>query len=250
MWAMSEGHRLTGRTALVTGSGRRLGQAFALGLAEAGADLAVHFHGSDEGAQETAAKVRALGRRAELFQADLGDVQQAIELISRVARVLAGLDILVNSASIFEPLTAEATDLDAWVRHMRVNLTAPFFLTQALARYLAGQPGSVVNVLDWRALHPGPDHVPYTISKAGLAAATSSLAQAYAPALRVNALALGAILPPSDGGSDFPDLPIQGVPAGRWGTVDEAVAGLLFLITGPSYMTGQVVAIDGGRHLI
>ncbi len=247
---MDDHKPLAGRTALVTGSGRRLGQAFALGLAQSGADLAVHYHGSDSGAQQTASQARALGRRAELFQADLGDVQQAIDLISRVAREMHALDILVNSASIFEPLTAETTDLDAWVRHMRLNLTAPFFLIQALARHLAGRPGSVVNVLDWRALHPGADHVPYTISKAGLAAATRSLALAYAPSLRVNALALGAILPPSDLGPEAADKPIQGVPAGRWGSVAEAVEGLMFLVAGPDYMTGQIVYVDGGRHLV
>ena len=240
---------LKGRTALVTGSGRRLGRAFALGLAAAGADVAVHFHGSREGAQETADEASRHGVRADVFQADLGDVAQAAGLIERVSSTMGQVNILVNSAAIFEPIGPDETDLDAWVRHMRINLTSPFFLTQAFARQLDRKPGSVVNVLDWRALRPGTDHFPYTVSKGGLAVVTKSLAQAYAPHIRVNALALGAILPPSDGGGARSDAPIQGTPAARWGTVEEAVHGLVFLVGGPEYVTGQILYVDGGRHL-
>lgn len=240
---------LEGHTALVTGAGRRLGRAFALGLAAAGADLAVHFHGSRAGAQKTADAASGHGVRADIFQADLGDVAQAAELIESVSSTMGRVDVLVNSAAIFEPIGADETDLDAWVRHMRINLTSPFFLTQAFARRLDGQPGTVVNILDWRALHPGTDHFPYTVSKAGLAAVTKSLAQAYAPQIRVNALALGAILPPSDGDGTTSDAPIQGTPAARWGTVEEAVRGLVFLVGGPEYVTGQILYVDGGRHL-
>jgi pteridine reductase len=240
---------LEGHTALVTGAGRRLGRAFALGLAAAGANLAVHYHGSEAGAQETAAKARGEGVEAVTFQANLGDVVQAAGLINQVSESMGVVDILVNSASVFEPLGPDDTDLDAWMRHMRINLTSPFFLTQAFARRLEGGPGSVVNILDWRALRPGPDHFPYTVSKAGLAAVTRSLAQAYAPQIRVNALALGAILPPSDASGNDPDRPIEAVPAERWGTVDEAVEALLFLAGGPAYVTGQILYVDGGRHL-
>jgi pteridine reductase len=240
---------LKGHVALVTGAGRRLGRAFALGLAAAGTDLAIHFHGSREGAQKTADDASGQGVRADIFRADLGDVAQAAGLIDSVSSAMGRVDILVNSAAIFEPIGPDETDLDAWVRHMRINLTSPFFLTQAFARQLDGQPGAVVNVLDWRALRPGADHFPYTVSKAGLAAVTKSLAQAYAPHIRVNALALGAILPPSDGGGATSDAPIQGTPAARWGTVEEAVRGLVFLVGGPEYVTGQILYVDGGRHL-
>ncbi len=234
---------------MVTGAGRRLGRAFALGLAAAGADLAIHYHGSRDGAEATAAEAGQHGVRTGMFQANLGDVQQAAKLIDSAASAMGRVDVLVNSAAIFEPLGPDETDLDAWVRHMRINLTSPFFLTQAFARRLDGAPGSVVNVLDWRALRPGADHFPYTVSKAGLAAVTKSLAQAYAPHIRVNALALGAILPPSDHGDSPSDAPIEDVPAARWGAVEEAVQGLVFLVGGPAYVTGQILYIDGGRHL-
>jgi NAD(P)-dependent dehydrogenase (short-subunit alcohol dehydrogenase family) len=240
---------LSGHTALVTGAGRRLGRAFALRLAAAGANLAVHFHGSEDGAQETAAEAHKLGVQAATFQANMANVQQAAELIDQVTSGMGRVDILINSAAIFESLTPDDTDLDAWVRHMRINLTAPFFLTQAFARRLGKEAGAVVNILDWRALRPGVDHFPYSVSKAGLAAVTKSLAQAYAPHIRVNALALGAILPPSDRKGEPDDSPILGVPAARWGTIDEAVEALLFLVGGPAYVTGQILYVDGGRHL-
>jgi pteridine reductase len=112
---------------------------------------------------------------------------------------------------------------------------------------LAGKSGRILNILDWRALRPGKDHLPYTISKAGLAALTQSLAQAFAPHISVNGLALGAVLPPTDG-SDTSWVE-QVVPAGRWASLDEVNEALLFLLTGPDYITGEILHLDGGRHV-
>jgi pteridine reductase len=108
--------------------------------------------------------------------------------------------------------------------------------------------GRIVNILDWRALRPGRDHLPYTISKSALAALTQSLAAALAPQITVNALALGAILPPSDG-SDTTGL-LQFVPVRRWASLDEVDEALLFLLEGPAYITGEILHVDGGRHLV
>ncbi|MGW8249516.1 MAG: SDR family oxidoreductase, partial [Anaerolineales bacterium] len=154
-----------------------------------------------------------------------------------------------NNASIFEPLGWDDTDYSKWQRHLQVNLTTPFLLSQAFARQLPeDKSGRIVNLLDWRALRPGPDHLPYTISKAGLYALTSSLAAALAPRITVNGLALGAILPPSDGGDGNNIL--EDVPAGRWADVDEVCQAALFLLSGPSYITGEIIYVDGGRHLV
>ena len=154
-----------------------------------------------------------------ILQADLDDPQQAAGLIPR-ALEHGPLFALVNNASIFEPLTWDKTSLESWERHLRVNLTAPFLLSQAFARSLPeGASGRIVNLLDWRALRPGADHLPYTISKAALAALTQSLAVALAPRVTVNGLALGAILPPSDGGATKAVL--ENVPARRWAELDE-----------------------------
>jgi NAD(P)-dependent dehydrogenase (short-subunit alcohol dehydrogenase family) len=135
-----------------------------------------------------------------------------------------------------------------------VNLTAPFLLSQAFARGLApGAPGRIINLLDWRALRPGADHLPYTISKAALAALTRSLAQALAPQVTVNGLALGAILPPNEGNAgagNAAERIVENVPARRWARLEEVEQGLIFFLTGPDYVTGEIIHIDGGRHLV
>ena len=141
----------------------------------------------------------------------------------------------------------ETTSLDGWQKHLQINLTAPFLLSLAFAKQ-APEGGRIVNILDWRALRPGADHFPYTISKAALAAMTQSLAVALAPKVIVNGLALGAILPPSDGNVK-PDI-IKNIPAKRWAEEQEVEQALLFALAGPAYITGEIFHLDGGRHLV
>jgi NAD(P)-dependent dehydrogenase (short-subunit alcohol dehydrogenase family) len=239
---------LDGKRVLITGAARRVGRALALAVAEAGGDLIIHFSQSQPEAERVRDQVIALGRRAVILQADLNDPQQAADLIPR-ALEHGPLFALVNNASIFEPLTWEDTTLESWERHLRVNLTAPFLLSQAFARSLPQDAaGRIVNLLDWRALRPAADHLPYTISKAALAALTHSLAAALAPRVTVNGLALGAILPPSDGAAV--NTILEKVPAQRWAELDEVAQALLFLLDGPAYLTGDILYIDGGRHLV
>jgi pteridine reductase len=245
----SQAYDLRGHCGLVTGAGRRLGRAFAEALASHGADVIVHYGRSAAGAQETLQAVKAHGCEGITLQADLSSSDQTAALIDQAAAAAYEVDLLVNSASIFEPLSLQETSLEAWERHMAINLTAPFLLSQAFARHRDGRPGAIVNLLDWRALRPGPDHFAYTITKAGLAAMTKSLAQALAPNIRVNGLALGAILPPP-GQDDYDQAAIENVPAGRWGTVEETVSALLFLLAGPDFITGEILLLDGGRNLI
>jgi NAD(P)-dependent dehydrogenase (short-subunit alcohol dehydrogenase family) len=241
---------LSGKTVLVTGAARRVGRALALSLARAGADVIIHYGSSGDEAESARAEIEALGRRAFLLQADLADPSQAAGLVARATECAkrAGLFALVNSAAIFEPLDWDQTTLEDWNRHLTVNLTAPFLLSQAFARALAaGEAGRIVNILDWRALRPGADHLPYTISKSALAALTRSLAVALAPRITVNGLALGAVLPPSDGGGA--DV-LADVPARRWAELDEVGQALVFLLAGPAYVTGEILHVDGGRHLV
>ncbi len=238
---------LHGRAALITGAGRRLGEAFARAVAEAGGDVCLHFGTTP--ADELAAELsRKHGVRAVALQADLADAAAVSRLLDRAVERLGEVDLLVNSASVFGSATLANTDVDTWQHHLAVNLTAPFLLSQAFARHRNGRPGAIVNLLDWRALRPGPDHLAYTVSKAGLAALTKSLAQALAPAIRVNGLALGAILPPP-GASGEDDRPAAQAPLGRWGTLEETCDALLFLLAGPDFITGEILHLDGGRHL-
>jgi NAD(P)-dependent dehydrogenase (short-subunit alcohol dehydrogenase family) len=239
---------LLDKTILITGSARRVGRIFALGCAQVGADIVIHHGHSSDKAQETKDEIESLGRRAWILASDLSKPAEASEVISR-ANDLSPLYALVNSAAIFEPLSLADTSLDDWERHLSINLTAPFLLSQAFAAQLPeGQEGRIVNILDWRAQRPRADHFPYTISKAALAAMTKSMAVALAPRITVNGLALGAVLPPSDreAGSDV----IENVPLGRWSETKEVQQALVFLLAGPSYVTGEIMHVDGGRHLI
>lgn len=236
-----------GKTILITGSARRLGKHLAIAAAQAGADIIIHHGHSPKEAKETAEQIQKMGQKAWVIQADLDDAAQAAKLIDQ-AWAITPLDYLVNNAAIFEDLTWDKTSVEDWNRHMQVNLTAPFQLSQAFARHYQGQAGAIVNILDWRALRPGSDHVPYTISKAGLAALTQSLAIAMAPGIRVNAIALGAILPPSDG--NVSEKLVSAAPAKRWANLNEVSDTLLFLLGGPGYITGETIHVDGGRHLV
>ncbi len=237
---------LHGHTALVTGAGRRLGRTFAEAIAREGADVVVHYGQSQVGAEQAVQFAQQLGCQAVTIQADLSDPAQAAGLIGRSLELVPEVDLLVNSAAIFEPVGAVEAPIESWQRHLDINLTAPFLISQAFAKARNGGPGVIVNLLDWRALLPAADRFPYAISKAALASLTRGLALALAPSVRVNGLALGAILPPFEGGNGDP---IHGVPAGRWGTVEEAVDGLLFLLGGPQSVTGEILQVDGGRHL-
>lgn len=239
---------LAGKHVLITGGVRRIGKALTLGVARAGAIVSIHTGSSiDEGLQ-LLAEIREQGHEAYLVQSDLSDPEQAADLVRKACQPKP-LDALINNAAIFEHLTWENTDIDSWQRHLNVNLTAPFLLSQAFARQIPTKgTGRIVNILDWRALRPGADHLPYTISKAGLTALTQALAVGLAPNIQVNGIALGAILPPSDG-SDTANI-VKNVPAQRWSTLEEVVDTLLFLLDGPVYITGEIIYLDGGRHLI
>lgn len=239
---------LAGKTVLITGAARRVGRSLALGVAAAGGNLVIHFGHSRNEAENLKTEIRTLGQQAHLLQADLADVDQVGSLIPR-ALEYGPLFALVNNAAIFEPLDWNETRLEDWNRNLMINLTTPFLLSQTFARSLPdGANGRIVNILDWRSERPGADHLPYTISKAALAALTRSLAQAFAPRITVNGLALGAILPPIHGQAD--EKIINNVPARRWAELEEVNQALLFFLEGPTYISGEIMHVDGGRHLV
>jgi len=239
---------LANKVILITGGARRVGKALALAVAQAGADVVIHYGQSRTEAENVREEIETMGRKAILLQADLADPAQVASLMSRTLDH-GPLFGLVNNAAIFEPLNWENSSLEDWNRHLAINLTAPFLLSQAFARALQPtESGRIVNLLDWRALRPGADHLPYTISKSALAALTQSLAIALAPRIVVNGLALGAILPPSDG--NVASSILDQVPAGRWATLEEVGQALVFLLDGPAYVTGEIIHVDGGRHLL
>lgn len=243
-----EVNKLRGKNILITGAARRIGRHCALALSSVGANVIIHYGKSADEAKQLMTEIRSSGGSAWILSADLRDDKQINDLIPR-AMEFGTLYALVNNAAIFSPMTMQNTTLEAWETHMTVNLTAPFLLSQAFDRFLPEEgEGRIVNILDWRALRPGADHFPYTMSKAALASLTKMMAVALAPRITVNGLALGAILPPDN----LPDLNsiIKRVPAGRWAFLEEVSQSLIFLLAGPEYITGEIIHVDGGRHLM
>lgn len=239
---------LSNKNILVTGGARRVGKLFTLALATAGANVIIHHSNSPIAAEKTAAEVQALGMKASICQADFSQPSQVHAMMSTIQKELT-VHGLVNNAAIFDPLSFSKTTLDDWNKHLNINLTAPFLLSQWFAHQLpVEESGRIINILDWRALRPANDHFPYTISKAALAAFTRSLAIELAPRITVNGIALGAILPPADGA--FSDKILERVPVKRWVDLDEVGQTLIMLLNGPAYITGEIVHLDGGRHLI
>ena len=243
---------LTGKAAIVTGGAVRLGRAVALGLADAGCDVLVHCHSHAEEAEAVAGLIRGKGRRAAVVRADLSDPLAATEAIfAAAAEHLGGADVLVNSAAIFEP--CELADVDAahWDRHHAINVKAPFFLTRRFAEQLDGRPGSVVNILCRRATRPEAEDLPYTAAKAGLLALTKGLALKLAPAVRVNGVAPGAMLPPA-GRCEDPDgwaaAKAPKVPLNRVGGAAPVARAVRYLCEA-DFVTGEVIHVAGGEQL-
>jgi NAD(P)-dependent dehydrogenase (short-subunit alcohol dehydrogenase family) len=241
---------LAGSAALVTGGARRIGRALCLALAREGATVVVHYRNSEAEVAATVVELEAFGGQAFKIQGDLAQSEVATDLIPRAAS-LAGrpLDVLVNNASVFMQGGPETTTVEQWDLNHAVNLRAPFLLSQAFADQVpAGGSGNIINLNDFRAVQPGCDHFAYTISKVGLHGLTRTLAQAYAPHIRVNELALGAVLAPEGAPEDYEHTLKAEIPLGKFSSLDEVNHALLFLL-GNTGVTGQTIFIDGGRHL-
>jgi NAD(P)-dependent dehydrogenase (short-subunit alcohol dehydrogenase family) len=245
---MSNSLPLLNKTVLITGSARRIGRHIAIALAQNGADILIHHAHSPAEAESIRQEIQALGRHAEVLQANLSDPTQTQALADQII-LHKPVYALINNAAIFEPASFRETDLASWQRHLDINLTAPFLLSKAFASQIEpGSLGKIINILDWRAMRPGDDHFPYSISKAGLASLTQALAVSLAPDVNVNGLAFGAVLPPSDGGKA--EKVLKDTPIKRLASLDEVSQTILFLLTGPAYMTGDIIYLDGGRHLV
>ncbi|HEX9610261.1 MAG TPA: SDR family oxidoreductase [Gemmatimonadales bacterium] len=238
---------LAGRAALVTGAGRRLGQAIAVGLAQAGCDVAVHYHRSRPGADQTADGVRRTGRRADVLSADLRDAAAARGLADRAAQALGRLDIVINSAAVMVQEPVETVTPEQWDDTFDLNVRAAFFVTQGAIPHLRAARGKVVNLADIAAFEPWSGYVPHCASKAALVMLTKGLAKALAPDIAVNAVAPGPVLRP-EGWEDARWSRIrETTPLKRWGEPRDVVSAVRFLLEGTDYVTGTVLVVDGGR---
>ncbi len=241
---------LEGRVAIVTGAGVRVGRAIAEALVDHGAHLVAHYRSSAEGAAQLVRRAAGLGRSALAVQADLTDEKQRARLFA-AAETLGGCDLLVNSAAVFERRPLEEIDEAAWTRMLETNLTAPFFCCQAAAESMRRKGGGdIVNIVDVAGgLVAWPGYAHYCSAKAGLAMLTKCLALELAPAIRVNGVAPGPVLLPEGVGEAQTRRALARVPLGRTGSPEDVVRTVLFLLTGSSYLTGQLIAVDGGRSI-
>jgi NAD(P)-dependent dehydrogenase (short-subunit alcohol dehydrogenase family) len=238
------------RVALVTGAGRRLGRAIALGMAHAGWDVAVHYRHSEAEARETAAAIEAIGRRAALLQADLNDTQATRKLAAQAVQALGALHCVVNSASLFDFDSAPTFSPELLAAHMQSNVAAPLLLAQALhALTPDGQQAVVINLLDQKLFNLNPDYLSYTLSKAALHTATTMLAQALAPKLRIVGVAPGLTMVSGDQGEEGFAKAHAVTPLGRSSTPEDIVGAVLYAASAPA-LTGTTLLVDGGQHLV
>ncbi|HEV2609808.1 MAG TPA: SDR family oxidoreductase [Noviherbaspirillum sp.] len=239
------------KVALVTGAAKRIGRTIALALAGRGWDVAVHYRQSEQEARTTVAEIEALGRRAAAVQCDLADEAQARTLLADAAAALqAPVSCLVNNASLFQQDGAQDFSVASLDAHMHANLAAPIILTQALYQITPPDSRAVaINLLDQKLFNLNPDFLSYTLSKAALHTATTMLAQALAPRLRVVGVAPGITLVSGDQTEGGFAKAHAVTPLGRSSTPEDVAATVCFVAESPA-ITGTTLLVDGGQHLI
>jgi NAD(P)-dependent dehydrogenase (short-subunit alcohol dehydrogenase family) len=237
------------RAALVTGGAKRVGLAITHALVKAGYAVAVHANTSRAAADGVCADIRSKGGRAAALQADLADHAQVLKLVPSAVAAIGPLTLLVNNASMFQPDDIATLSRDLFDRHMAVHVRSPLFLAQAFAAQAPDNANaSIVNMLDQRVMKPTPLFLSYALSKNGLYAATTMLAQALAPKVRVNGIAPGPTLPSSRQSPEEFERQTEKLPLEHGTNPDEIAQAVLFL-AGARSITGQTIAVDGGQHL-
>jgi NAD(P)-dependent dehydrogenase (short-subunit alcohol dehydrogenase family) len=237
--------------ALVTGAARRVGRAIALELAQGGWDIALHCHRHTAEADTTAAELRQAGATVQVLPADLADEAACNALVPTAVAACGRLDAVVNNASLFEEDDVHSFGHAAMARHWLANTAPSILLARALHTHLQGRgaPGCVVNITDQKLANPNPDHLSYTLSKAALESATTLLAQALAPVLRVCAVAPGITLPSGPMTQAQFDAAHRLTPLGRGATPEDIARAVRFLLESPA-ITGTTLLVDGGQHLL
>lgn len=240
---------LTGKVAVVTGSAHRVGKAIALALAQAGAHIVVHYHGSSE-APNTIADIEKLGVRAIGVAADLADPAGATAVFEAAEREFGGVDVLVNSASNFQKGSVLTMSPEVWQDTLNINLSAPFFCAQLAARSMLKRGGgAIVNIADLSGLRPWASYPAHSVSKAGLLMLTKVLAKALAPTIRVNAIAAGPVLKPDDWDDARWQATARHTLLKRAGSGYDVARAALFLLQ-EEYVTGTTMLVDGGRSIV
>ncbi|HTK46433.1 MAG TPA: SDR family oxidoreductase [Gemmatimonadaceae bacterium] len=243
-----DGEMLRGRVALVTGAGRRVGRAIALALGRRGMRVVVHYNASRAGADETARAIAADGGDAAVESADLVRPGAPEALVDRVIARQGALDVLVNSAAVMLRTPVGEVRLEEWDAMFALNVRAPFFLTQHAAPALRRARGTVVNIADLAAFESWPAYVPHGMTKAAVVQMTRALAKALSPEVRVNAVAPGVVLLPEGWTEADAERLRSTTPLARLGSPEDVAQAVIFLLEA-DYVTGEVIRVDGGRHV-
>jgi 3-oxoacyl-[acyl-carrier protein] reductase/pteridine reductase len=239
---------LKGKSALVTGGARRIGREIALILARAGADVAITYRASAAEAMQTALEIESLGRQALAVECDVRSEDSVRGAIAATVGRFGRLDVLVNNAAVFESTPLESISLDQWEAVFETNARGPFLVAREALPHLRAAQGRIVNIGSLGGIHAWAGHAHYCASKAALHLLTLAMAKAFAPQLSVNCVAPGRI-EMDDHSEDEAAHFAAKTPMMRNGTADDVAQAVLFFVAGPSFVTGQVLAVDGGLGL-
>ena len=238
---------LEGKTVLVTGAAKRIGRSLALALAQQGADVAITYRTSEAEAQATVDVIGEYGVRTAAVECDVRDAASVRRAVDATIRELGKIDLLVNNAGIFETRPLESITVEQWDTMLNTNTRGPFLMAQAAHAELKRRQGRIVNIGSLGGLHPWATHGHYCVSKAALHMLTKTMAKAWAPEISVNCVAPGMIV----NGEVDPEYEhfVEKTPMRRNGSPEDVAAAVLFFATGPKFITGQVISVDGGLGL-
>lgn len=252
--------KLQGKVALVTGAAKRIGRAIALALAEEGANVIITYRDSAEQAAKTVGQIEALGSRAAAIHANLRDPESIRAAVAQAAAQFGSIDILVNNAGRFETAAIEEISVEQWDAMFQTNTRGPFLAAQAALPYLKAARGRIVNIGSLGGIHPWPTHAHYCTSKAALHMLTQTMSKAFAPEISVNCVAPGMIVNEEVSPDGIPtdrslsvekeyEHFVRKTPMRRYGSPREVAAAVVFFATGPHFITGQILGVDGGLGL-
>ncbi|MFZ0515940.1 MAG: SDR family oxidoreductase [Acidobacteriaceae bacterium] len=240
-------HLLNGKVALVTGAAKRIGRVLAHTLADAGADVAITYRDSDVAAEQTLRELGLTGQRSMALRCDVRDPASVRAVVAAVADEFGQLDLLVNNAGVFATAPLESITVEQWDEMFETNTRGAFLMAQAAYPHLKAKHGRIINIGSLGGMHPWPTHAHYSTSKAALHMLTQTMSKAFAPEISVNCVAPGMIT----NGEVHPDYEhfAAKTPMQRNGTPEEVAAAVLFFATGPHFITGQILGVDGGLGL-